>query len=193
MTDVVLFHHVRGLTPGVRAFADRLRAGGHTVHTPDLFDGRTFDSIPDGFAYVQEIGFDELSRRAVTARQSLPTEVVFAGMSLGVMPAVAALQDGDARGGLLLHGFVDPTQLGGQWPTGVPAQVHGMDGDEFFTEPGGDLESARATQALHPEVEIHLYPGEGHLFTDSTDEAYDAEATDLVVERSLEFLGRLGS
>ena len=40
MAEVVLFHHLQGLTEGVRAFAGELRAGGHTVHTPDLFDGQ---------------------------------------------------------------------------------------------------------------------------------------------------------
>ena len=65
MAEVLLFHHAQGLTPGVRAFADELRAAGHTVHTPDLFDGRTFDSIDEGVAHAKEIGFENVLERGV--------------------------------------------------------------------------------------------------------------------------------
>jgi len=57
MAEVVLFHHALGLTPGVVAFADELRRAGHTVHTPDLFDGRTFATIEEGMGYAEKIGF----------------------------------------------------------------------------------------------------------------------------------------
>ena len=56
MADVVLFHHVQGLTAGVHRLAGELRAGGHTVHTPDFFEGATFDSIDDGFAAMRARG-----------------------------------------------------------------------------------------------------------------------------------------
>ncbi len=48
MTEIVLFHHAQGLTPGIDAFADELRRAGHTVHTPDLYDGHTFDTLEEG-------------------------------------------------------------------------------------------------------------------------------------------------
>ena len=76
MTEILLFHHAQGLTPGVRAFADDLRAGGHIVHTPDLFDGRTFQSIDEGLAYIGEIGFDEMRERGVRVADELPPELV---------------------------------------------------------------------------------------------------------------------
>ena len=67
MAEVVLFHHAQGLTSGVVAFADELRRAGHTVHTPDLLDGRTFGSIDDGLAYAEDLGFpgEEVGRAHV--------------------------------------------------------------------------------------------------------------------------------
>src|SRR5258706_13984242 len=87
MAEVVLFHHVQGLTPGVVAFADELRAAGHAVHTPDVFDGRTFGTIGEGMGYVGKVGFEEIFERAVRAAEGLPAGLVYAGFSLGVPPA----------------------------------------------------------------------------------------------------------
>jgi dienelactone hydrolase len=187
MAEVVLFHHVCGLTPGVQAFAEGLRAGGHTVHTPDLFGGRTFDTIEEGMAFSKTVPVDE---RAAAAVEGLPAELVYGGFSMGVMCAqtLASSRPG-ARGGLLLHSAIDP-QWVGPWPDGVPAQIHAMDADPFFVD-DGDLEAARAMVAAHEGVELFLYPGDGHLFTDSSLAAYDAEATALVTSRALAFLDGL--
>jgi dienelactone hydrolase len=87
MAEVLLFHHAQGLTPGVLAFADALRAGGHVVHTPDLFDGRTFGSIDEGMAHIQQAGFDALRERGVRVADGLPPGLVYAGFSFGVLPA----------------------------------------------------------------------------------------------------------
>ena len=187
MTEIVLFHHIQGLTDGVRAFADRLRAGGHTVHTPDQFEGRTFDSLDAGEAYCSEVGFAEVRDRGIRNAEGLPAEVVYAGLSLGVMPAQQLLQTRPgARGGLFYHGFADPTYFG-EWP-GLPVQLHAMAGDPFYEE---DREAAEAAAAAHADLELFVYPGDAHLFTDSSLDVYDAAATDLVVERSLALLARL--
>ena len=74
MTEVVLYHHVQGLTEGVRSFADELRQAGHTVHTPDLFDGRTFDTIEEGMAFAREAGFGALAERGVAAAEGIGPE-----------------------------------------------------------------------------------------------------------------------
>ncbi|WP_147915402.1 dienelactone hydrolase family protein [Ruania zhangjianzhongii] len=191
MTELVLFHHVLGLTDGVRNFAELIRAQGHTVHTPDLFEGRTFPTIDEGIGYAGSIGFDEVMRRGIEAAAPLPKRVVFGGFSVGVMPAQQLLQTTpEALGGLFLHAFIDPTQLEGSWPSGVPAQVHGMDEDPFFIG-DGDLEAARAVQADHPELEAFLYPGKTHLFTDSSSADYDQAAAVTVLERASEFLSSL--
>lgn len=190
MTEIVLFHHIQGLTPGVTAFADRLRAAGHRVHTPDVFEGRTFDSLEEGQAFVGEVGFDEVRARGVRAAADLPESVVYGGFSLGVMPAQQLLQTRPgALGGLFYHSFADPSWFG-SWPSGVPLQIHSMDADPFFVDEG-DIEAARPFVEAREEAELFLYPGDGHLFTDSTVADFDETATALVLERSLEFLSRL--
>ena len=190
MTEIVLFHHIQGLTPGVAAFADRLRGAGHTVHTPDVFEGRTFDSIEEGQAFAGEVGFDEVRARGVRAAADLPESVVYAGFSMGVMAAQQLLQTRPgALGGLFYHSFADPTWFG-SWPDGVPVQIHSMDADPFFVDEG-DLDAARPFLESHDEAELFLYPGDGHLFTDSTLADYDEAATELVLQRSLELLSRL--
>lgn len=187
MAEILLFHHIQGLTSGVHTFAERLRVAGHTVHTPDSFEGRTFGSIEEGAAYCAEVGFEEIRERGVRAADELPAELVYAGFSLGAMPAQKLLQTRPGgRGGLFLHGFADPAYFGA-WP-GVPAQVHAMADDEFWLE---DQDAARAAAAAHPGIEIFTYPGSGHLFTDDSLDDYDQAASDLVVERCLALLDRL--
>lgn len=191
MTEIVLFHHIQGLTPGVLAFAEALRQAGHTVHAPDYFEGRTFGSLEEGADHCRAVGFDEMRRRGVRLAEDLPQDVVYAGFSLGVMAAQYLVQNRPgALGGLFYHGVMDPAEFGA-WPSGVPAQVHAMDADPEFID-SGDLEAATPFLDSHDEVELFLYPGDGHLFTDSSLAAYDAGATKLVLERSLELLDRIG-
>ena len=191
MAEVLLFHHAHGLTPGVVAFADVLRAAGHTVHTPDLYAGRTFATVQEGVAHAQEIGFGEVIGRGVAAAEGLPAELVYAGFSLGVLPTQALAQNRPgARGALLLHAAVPVSEFGPAWPSGVPVQVHGMDADPFFVDEG-DLEAARALVAEageHGEAELFLYPGDRHLFADSSLPDYDEAAATLLLERVLAFL-----
>lgn len=190
MTEVVLFHHVQGLTPGVVEFADRLREAGHTVHTPDLFEGRTFDSLDAGMANLRDAGFDAMRARGVEAVAGLPDRLVYAGFSFGVMPAQQLVQTRPgALAGLFYHSFADPTWFG-TWPDGVPAQIHSMDADPSFVDEG-DLDAARPFVESHPEVELFLYPGDGHLFADSSLSDYDEGATTLLLERSLALLEKL--
>jgi dienelactone hydrolase len=189
MAEVILFHHVQGLTTGVVAFADELRRAGHTVHTPDLFDARTFARIEDGMAYAREVGFGALLERGVAAAEGLSSEVVYAGFSFGVMPAQQLAQTrANARGALLFHACLPISEFGERWPDGVPVQVHGMDADPFFTEEGGDLEAARELAASTDQAELFLYPGKQHLFADSSLPSYDPAATALLMERVLRFL-----
>ena len=196
MTDVVLFHHLQGLTDGVRAFADELRAGGHTVHTPDLFDGQVAASIDDGFAIMKSIGDDVVEERVERALAELPGGLVYAGISWGVMSAQRLAQTRpDARGALLYDSAlpVSGEWAIGPWPAGVPVQIHGMDRDPFFALEG-DIDAAREIVATvgAPTAELFVYPGDQHLFVDSSLASYDADATALVLERSRAFLDRLG-
>jgi dienelactone hydrolase len=188
MAEVILFHHAQGQTPGFHAFADDLRQAGHTVHTPDLFDGRTFDSIDSGLAYAKEIGFEDLLERGVRAADGLPAELVYAGFSLGVLPAqkLAQTRPG-ARGALLFYSCVPTSEFGSSWPAGVPVQIHGMDADPIFIDEG-DVDAARELVASTPDAELFLYPGDQHYFADSSLPSYDATATALLTRRVLDFL-----
>jgi dienelactone hydrolase len=193
MADVLLFHHAQGLTPGVRAFADELLAAGHTVHTPDLFDGRTFDSIDAGMAFAREAGFEALVEHAVRIADDLPADLVYAGMSLGAMAAQKLAQTrAGARGALLFYSCIPITGewAFGPWPDGVPVQIHGMDADPIFVGEG-DIDAAREIVATVPDAELFLYPGDQHYFADSSLPSYDPEATALLTTRVLEFLDRV--
>lgn len=190
MAEVVLFHHVLGLTPAVQGFAQTLRHAGHTVHTPDLFAGRTFTTIEDGVAHAQQVGFGQILEAGTRAAEGLPTELVYAGFSLGVMSAqkLAQTRPG-ARGALLLHSCLPVEEFSPAWPDGVPVQIHGMDADPFFAGEG-DIEAARALVASTPDAELFVYPGTGHLFAETGSADYDPDAAQLLTERVLAFLQR---
>jgi dienelactone hydrolase len=188
MAEVLLFHHAQGQTTGFNAFADELRQAGHTVHTPDLFEGRTFGSIEEGMAYAEELGFpDEIIGRGERAASELPSELVYAGFSLGVVPAqkLAQTRPG-ARGALFFYSCVPASYFGG-WPADVPVQIHGMDADPIFVGEG-DVEAARELVESSENAELFLYPGDQHYFADSSLPSYDADATALLTKRVLDFL-----
>ncbi len=193
MVEVLLFHHIQGLTEGVRAFADQLRAGGHTVHTPDLFDGQIFDSIESGFAYTRSLEEGAIDERVNAAVDGLPDDLVYAGISYGVPPALQlTVKRPGARGLLMLESAMP---IAGEWavgpfPDGVPLQIHGAEGDEYFGEDRPFADEAVALLGAE-RAELFVYPGEQHLFTDSSLPSYDAEAAALVTERTLAFLDRL--
>ena len=191
MAEVLLFHHAHGLTKGVLAFADELRRAGHVVHVPDTYDGRVFDSLDDGLAYARETGFEEIMQRGVRAADGLPDQLVYAGFSLGGMPAqmLAQTRPG-ARGALLFHSSVPTSEFGDGWPGGVPVQIHAMDADPFFVEEGGDIDAARAIVEEADDAELFLYPGDQHLFADSSLPSYDPAAADELTRRVREFLDR---
>ena len=191
MAEVVLFHHAHGQTAGFLAFADELRAAGHTVHAPDLYEGRTFPTLDEGVAYAKQVGFDTLLERGRLAAQSLPNEVVYAGFSLGVMPAqmLAQTRPG-ARGALLFHAAFPTSEFGGPWPQGVPLQIHMMEADEWVLE--GDLDAARELDKTIEGAELFVYPGDRHLFADNSLPDYDEKAAALLAQRVLAFLKDVG-
>ncbi|MFF1510206.1 dienelactone hydrolase family protein [Streptomyces sp. NPDC058326] len=188
MAEVLLFHHSLGLTEGIGTFAETLRRAGHTVHVPDLYDGRTFDDLEAGMGYAQEIGFDTLVARGERAAEGLPEEIVLAGFSLGVLPAQKLAQTrAGALGALLFSACVPVAEFGGAWPEGLPVQVHGMDADPYFVDEG-DLAAARALVADAADRELFLYPGSAHLFAESGGPSHVPEAAALCVERVRCFL-----
>jgi dienelactone hydrolase len=189
MAEVLLFHHAQGLTPGVHAFAESLRGAGHAVHVPDLYEGRVFENLEEGAAHAQGIGFGTLVERGRAAAAELPAELVYAGFSLGVLPAqyLAQTRTG-AKGALLFHSCVPASEFGGDWPRQVPVQIHGMEADEYFVDEG-DLDAARALVESVPDAaELFLYPGKQHLFADNSLPSYDEHAATLLTRRVLAFL-----
>jgi dienelactone hydrolase len=192
MAEIVLFHHAQGLTPGILAIAEEWKAAGHTVHTPDLYGGHTFETLDEGIGYAKRIGFEFILDHGVKEGEALGTGLVYAGVSLGVMPAQKLAQTReDARGALLVSACLPFSEFGDTWPDGVPVQVHGMEGDAMFAEEG-DLDAARELVGARQQAQLFLYPGEGHLFADSSLPDYDKEAADLMERRVLEFLSAIG-
>ena len=188
MAEVLLFHHAQGQTAGFHASADELRSAGHTVHAPDLYEGRTFATLDEGMAYAQEVGFDEIVERGVRAADALPNDLVYAGFSLGVVPAQKLAQTrAGARGALLFYSCVPVSEFGSSWPADVPVQIHGMDADPIFVGEG-DVEAAREIVEKVDDAELFLYPGDQHYFADSSLPSYDADATALLTQRVLDFL-----
>lgn len=186
MTDVLLFHHAQGQTKGFHTFADELRAAGHTVHTPDLYEGETFASLDEGVDHAREIGFGTLLERGEAAAAGLPAELVYAGFSLGAMPAqkLAQTRPG-AKGALLFSAAFPASEFGGSWPQGVPLQIHMMEHDEWAME---DLPAARELVGTTEDAELFLYPGDRHLFADDSLADYDEQAASQLRERVLAFL-----
>ena len=190
MTEILLFHHAQGLTPGVVAFADDLRAAGHDVHTPDLYDGKTFDDLDDGVGYAKQVGFDTILERGRLAAEGLPNELVYAGFSLGVMPAQSLAQTRrGAKGAVFFSAAMPASEFGGPWPSGVPLQIHMMEDDEWVDE---DLPAARELVETVDDAELFVYPGDRHLIADSSLPDYDEAAATLLEKRALSFLDRVG-
>ena len=186
MAEVLLFHHAQGLTPGVVSFADELRAAGHVVHTPDLYEGKTFGSVDEGVDHARQVGFDTILERGVAAAEDLPAGLVYAGFSLGGMPAqmLAQTRPG-ARGALLFHAAVPLSEFGGSWRQGAPLQIHFMADDPWAEE---DLPAAREIVDAIEGAELFVYPGDRHLFADNSVSDYDEQAAALLKQRALSFL-----
>ncbi|SDN72420.1 Dienelactone hydrolase [Actinacidiphila guanduensis] len=183
---ILLLHSTYGLRPAVHTAADRLRAAGHEVHVPDLFDGRTAETMEEGLRLREEIGRDELLRRAVTAAAPYSEAgLVYAGFSLGgAIAQNLALGDERARGLLLLHGTSD---VADDAATHIPVQLHVADPDPFEPDDWLNAWYLRMRKA-GADVEVHRYRGAGHLYTDPELPDYDAEADKRTWAIALDFL-----
>jgi dienelactone hydrolase len=190
MTTLLLFHHAQGQTTGFLAFADELREAGHTVHAPDLYDGNTFRDLDEGVAYAEQVGFSEIIRRGSAAAVELPADIVYAGFSLGALPAQSLAQRRPgARGAILFQACVPTSEFESSWPEGVPLQIHMMDRDPLTED---DRTVAEGLVEEIEDAELFLYPGSGHLFADPSLDDYNEQAAGLLKERTLSFLRRVG-
>ena len=197
MAEVVLFHSVLGLRPGVIAAADRLRAAGHAVHAPDLYDGEVFDDLDDGMHKEDALGYQEIARRAREAVAGLPEGLVLAGFSLGAVHAeVLAASRPGALGVVLMHGAVPVEALKeyfgvDRWPAGVPVQVHYAADDPWVEAEEEVVPLGEAVRGAGAAFEAHAYPGSGHLFADPDLPEYDRTSSEAMWERVLAFLDRI--
>lgn len=190
MAEVLLFHHANGLTPGCLSFAQALRNGGHVVHTPDLYEGKTFADLTAGVAHAEETGFGTIVERGRFAAERLSRELVYAGISLGALPAQALAQTRPgAKGAVLISAAISPSEFGGAWPEDVPLRIHMMEGDAWVEE---DLTVARELAGTLDGAELFLYEGDRHLFVDDGLPDYDAGASAKLLQRVLAFLDGLG-
>lgn len=191
MAEIVLFHSALGLRPGLLAAADRLRAAGHAVHTPDLFDGEVFIDYSAGMAKRDAVGIPELIRRGQAAVEPLPAGLVVAGWSMGTaLAVVVATSRPGVRAAVLMHGALPAAAVEATWPRGVPAQVHATEADPFVED---EEVEALAQEVKHAgsSFEVFRYPGGGHLFADPDLPEYDPVAAETMWERVGAFLERV--
>jgi dienelactone hydrolase len=190
MAELILFHHAQGLTVGVEAFAGRLRAAGHEVTVPDLYDGATFGTVEEGVAHAEYLGFDNIIAAGAALAESLPKRIVYAGFSLGALLAHNLAQTRSGALGALLyhHGDVPITTFGPSWPAGVDMQLHINERDPWCEL---DIVQDFVRQAkTSAKAELFLYPGSSHLFTDSGLRDYEPDSAELVLQRTIDFLQR---
>jgi dienelactone hydrolase len=191
--EVVVYHSAYGLRSAVIGFADKLRLAGHTVHTPDLYDGEVFSDRNEVVRKIQELGFDKLLERAAAAVERLPQTLVYAGFSNGGACAelLAATRPG-ARGAILMHAPLMVRGLGWKvWPSNVHVQVHFAAKDPIRNQAVIDALGVKVRQS-GSNFEQFDYDAPGHLFSDSALPAYDANAAELMTTRVLDFLGGIG-
>ena len=188
MAHVILFHHVQGLTDGVREFAERIRADGHTVTVPDLFGGATFPTSEEGLAFAESVGFEAILDAGTSEADDLPAELVYAGFSLGALIAhkLAQTRPGAAGAMFYHHGDVPIGMFGSSWPGGVDVQFHISEEDEFYEAPVID-EFVRTVSHV-ASAELFLYPGPAHIFADSSLPEHQPNSAELLIERSVAFL-----
>ena len=190
MAEIIIFHHALGLTPGVIEFADKLRKEGHIVHTPDLYEGHVFDDLENGIAFLNQVGFGQILKRGEDAVGELPSNMIYIGFSLGVVPAQKLAQTrSGGLGAIFLYSCLPISEFGSSWPENVPVQIHAMESDPYFIN-DGDINAARELVAKVEQAELFLYPGDHHIFADSSLSSYDEDATRLLMDRVFNFLRR---
>lgn len=185
MASIVLFHSALGLTTGTKKFAEALARDGHTVHTPDLFDGETFRTLDEGVRKRDALGIPELMQRAAKAAELAPTTSIYAGFSMGAAAAqFLAFARPGARGAVLMHAVLPLAAMGtGRWPE-VPVQIHASEEDPWVDS--GVLDGfAHAAGA-----QVFRYAGRAHLFADESSADYEPKHAELLIERVRAFVRR---
>ena len=193
MAQILLFHSALGVRAGIVALEDALTQAGHDVTVVDQYEGRTYDSYDEAMAHVDRVGMAALMHGALGHATDVPGRFVAVGFSNGAGMAqyVAAKRPQDARGVVMIGGGVPMRHLDLPWPKGVPGQIHVTEGDPWSQEQERDEVVADGAQA-GAEVEVYVYPGDGHLFNDEQmPDEYQPDEAELLHERVVEFVSRL--
>ncbi|GAA2096535.1 dienelactone hydrolase family protein [Brevibacterium salitolerans] len=181
MAHVIFFHSALGLDKGVHAMADAIREAGHTVTTPDVYDGHVFDSTEKGIAYRDEVGFRTLTDRATAALAGVEGPLVAAGISLGAALAQRlGKKDPRTEAAVLLHAGGESRLI--DWPARVALQIHHSVDDPWIDE-GGPENLLRSAARAGARAEHYLYPGDAHLFADPTKPDFDERSAELLSAR----------
>lgn len=188
MAGIVLFHSVLGLRSVELGAADRLRAAGHDVFTPDLYAGRTASTVDEGFEVKDQIGWATIEHRARHAVHELAADTVLAGMSMGAGVVSTLLPHRPATAGvLLLHGLATIPRNACD---GLPIQLHVADPDDFA--PPADVSAwQEAATRFGADAQVFTYRHAGHFYTDTTLSDHHEHAATLTWHRALDFLQTL--
>ena len=186
MPEVILFHSVLGLRPGVAALADRLTEAGHPTHAPDLYAGRSTADVAEGFALYEAIGRDVILARAREAAAGLPARAALAGISAGAGVAGALWAERPEAAGVIFLSGPGPIPL--PRPSGAPVQMHMARPDPFDDEA---FVAAWSADANAGPLAVFRYDGVGHNFLDAGGPDFDATATEACIARLVAFLDGL--
>lgn len=190
MSHIVFLHSAVGLTDGVHAMAQTLRDAGHTVTTPDYYEGRTFDTAEAGVAHRDEVGFRTLVDRVTALLADIDGPFVAAGISLGAaMAQRLGKKDPRTQAALLLHAGGEAKPV--DWPAHCALQVHHSVDDPWVAEGQPEILLRSAARA-GARAEHYLYPGDAHVFIDPTGPDHVPESAALLWARMLGLLDDLG-
>lgn len=191
MATIAVFHSALGVREGVRDAARRLRDAGHDPHIVDYYgDERSFDDLTNAVDYVNEVGFPALMQAAIDAVADLPDGFAVLGFSNGSGVAEYVAIHRSVTKAVLGSGTLPLAMMGADtWPSRTAAQIHYAAHDPFRNEDWLEsvIDSVRNSGA---PLEVYTeYPGNGHLFTDSSLPDYDEANTELFWKRVTAFLG----
>jgi dienelactone hydrolase len=188
MAQVVVFHSAYGLRQAEADTAACLRAAGHDVSTPDLYDGRTASTMDAALALMDAVGWEVICARARQALEVVPQTAVLAGFSMGA-GVIGSVWDQRraAAGVVLLHGIA-PIPASAR--PGLPVQVHLAGDDPFAPRQAVARWQAGATRA-GLAAQVFTYPGAGHFYTDPCLADYHPASAGQTWQRVTAFLSAL--
>jgi carboxymethylenebutenolidase len=194
---VVVIQEWWGLVDHIEGVCDRFAASGFVALAPDLYHGqKVAPGEPDeaGKAMMamrmDQAGRDMSGAVDEVRRRGGGDKVGVIGFCMGGgLALVLATQRPDAVAAVVPAYGIIP------WPDAQPDYAamsaavlgHYAEKDEYFT-PEAAQALAEQLRGLGKSVEIHVYPGADHaFFNDTRPEVYDADAANLLWDRTVAF------